>query len=113
MKLERLKELRTARELRQSDMANYLKIDRTTYVKYENGASEPPLATLIQIAEYFNVSVDYIVGKNNVNLPENEMTLLKIFRQLTDTGQAAALGAVAGILSQPGMRKEPTIASAM
>ena len=87
MILERLKDLRIGRKLRQSDMADFLQIDRTTYVKYETGASEPPLLSLIQLAEFFGVSVDYIIGRNTVNYPDEEARLLEIFRQLNPAGR--------------------------
>lgn len=63
--MERLKELRTNAHMTQKMMADYLQIDRTTYVKYEKGLSEPNFATIIRIADYFSVSVDYLIGHNN------------------------------------------------
>ena len=61
--MKRLKELRTAAGLTQKQMAAVLNIDRTTYVKYESGASEPTFNTLIRLAEHFNVTTDFILGK--------------------------------------------------
>lgn len=58
----RLKELRQSRSLYQKDIAAHLGIDRTTYVKYENGSSEPPLDALIELCKYYSVSLDYLVG---------------------------------------------------
>ncbi len=63
--MERLKNLRIAKNLKQVDMASFLGIDRTTYVKYESGTNEPSKDTIIKLADYFNVSVDYIVGRTN------------------------------------------------
>lgn len=64
--MERLKELRKERGLYQKDIANYLEVDRTTYVKYETGASEPDTETLSKLADFFNVSLDYLVGRDDV-----------------------------------------------
>lgn len=64
--MERLKELRNAAGLTQKQMAAVLNIDRTTYVKYESGASEPTFATLTTLAEYFNVTTDYLLGRSLV-----------------------------------------------
>lgn len=61
----RLKELRIEKSLFQKDVAAYLGIDRTTYVKYESGASEPPIETLIRLCNYYGVSLDYLVGRSN------------------------------------------------
>ena len=60
--MERLKQLRTAKNLYQKDVAAYLGVDRTTYVKYEKGTSEPDAATLAKLADYFGVTVDYLLG---------------------------------------------------
>lgn len=62
--MERLKELRAARGLLQKDVAAVLGIDRTTYVKYEKGQSEPSFDILTKLADYFGVSVDYLLGKS-------------------------------------------------
>ena len=113
MLLLRLKDLRAARNLRQADMADLLQINRTTYVKYETGASEPPLETVARLADFFGVSVDYLLGRNSVNLPAEETELLKIFRQLNPTGRESVLGAAQGILQLPGMRQDAAIPSAM
>lgn len=64
--MERLKELRTARGLLQKDVAAVLGIDRTTYVKYEKGQSEPSFDILAKLADYFGVSVDYLLGKTDI-----------------------------------------------
>lgn len=61
--MERLKELRKQKGLFQKDIANKLGIDRTTYVKYETGVSEPDIKTLLSISEIFDVSLDYLLGK--------------------------------------------------
>lgn len=61
----RLRELRIEKSLFQKDVAAYLGIDRTTYVKYESGASEPPIETLIRLCNYYGVSLDYLVGRSN------------------------------------------------
>ena len=69
----RLRELRTEKSLFQKDVAAYLGIDRTTYVKYESGASEPPIETLIKLCNYYGVSLDYLVGKSNEKeIPDDE-----------------------------------------
>lgn len=58
----RLKELRIAKGLYQKDVADFLGVDRTTYTKYESGASEPDIATLTKLADYFCVTVDYLIN---------------------------------------------------
>lgn len=62
----RLKQLRSERNLTQTDLANVLNIAKTTVAAYEQGKSEPSIDTLIKIADYFNVSIDYLSGKSDV-----------------------------------------------
>lgn len=60
-----LKELRAKKGAYQKDVAKYLGIDRTTYVKYELGDSEPNLENLSKIADYFEVSTDYLLNRKS------------------------------------------------
>lgn len=62
----RLKQLRTEKNLTQTDLANILGIAKTTVAAYEQGKNEPSISTLIKIADYFNVSMDYLTGNNDV-----------------------------------------------
>ena len=59
--MEHLRELRELKKLYQKDVAAALKIDRTTYVKYETGASEPSYEILKRIARFYDVSIDYLL----------------------------------------------------
>ncbi len=68
-----LRELRLARGKTQKDMAEYLGIDRTTYVKYETGSSEPNIEAINKLADYFSVTTDYLLGKTNNMHPANEL----------------------------------------
>lgn len=60
-----LKKLRISNNETQNDLANFLGVSRTTYLKYENGLHEPSFETLTKLADHFNVSVDYLLGKTN------------------------------------------------
>lgn len=62
MKL-RLRELRNSKKLKQTDLAEFLDIDRTTYSKYETGDNATPLDILIKLADYYDVTLDYLVGR--------------------------------------------------
>lgn len=64
MNTQRLKDLRKAKRMSQEDIGNVFKISRTTYASYEQGAREPDNATLVKIADYFGVSVDYLLGRD-------------------------------------------------
>ena len=92
----RLKELRLSRSLYQKDIASFLGIDRTTYVKYENGTSEPPIDTLLRLCEYYHVSMDDLLGTNtsdgiHESLSPHEQEIVNIMRQLNAEGQSKLL----------------------
>lgn len=53
------------RKLTQQDVANWLGIERSTYGKYETGGSEPTFDTLCRLADFFNVSVEYLMGRTS------------------------------------------------
>jgi len=59
---KRLKELREERGLTQKELANLLNINAVTYLHYEKDQREPPLSLLADMAIFFGVSVDYILG---------------------------------------------------
>ncbi len=62
---ERLKELREERDLTQRELAEKLGINGVTYLHYEKDQREPPLSLLADMAKFFDVSVDYLLGLNN------------------------------------------------
>lgn len=76
--MERLKNLRVSRNLKQIDMASFLGVDRTTYVKYESGTNEPSNDTIIKLADFFNVSVDYLMERTNEPTPSSSKDSIKI-----------------------------------
>ena len=60
---ERLIEQRKLNKATQRQLAEYLQIAQPSYIRYENGSAEPNLETLVKIADYFDVSVDYLLGR--------------------------------------------------
>ena len=61
----RIKDLREDNDLTQAQVAKKLMCDQSLYSKYERGEREIPLRLLIILAEYYNVSLDYLVGRTN------------------------------------------------
>ncbi|MCB6983798.1 helix-turn-helix domain-containing protein [Peptostreptococcus anaerobius] len=59
----RLKELRKKRELTQVEIATKLNITRRGYQKIESGEQTTKYTTLIAIADFYDVSIDYLVGR--------------------------------------------------
>lgn len=62
---ERFKELRIEKQLSQMQIVETLKISRRMIQGYEAGTSEPTLSKLILIADLFEVSLDYLVGRTD------------------------------------------------
>lgn len=60
----KLRELRKSRGLTQAQIAKIMRVSRVSYCNYENGINEPSLESLILVADYFHVSVDYLLGRN-------------------------------------------------
>lgn len=62
----RLRELRNAAGMNQTDIAAVLKMQQNQYSRYERGERELPMHQFIVLAEYYNVSLDYMVGLSDV-----------------------------------------------
>ena len=62
---ERLKELRTEKGMTQKEVAKALGINSVTYLHYEKAQREPPLLLLVEMAEYFEVTTDYLLGRTD------------------------------------------------
>ncbi len=61
----RIKELRNEQHITQLKMAMDLHMSQNTISRYENGEREPGITELIRIADYFRVSIDYLVGRTD------------------------------------------------
>lgn len=60
-----LKELRNSRQLTQLQLSQILETSKSNISKYEAGSVEPSMGTLVKISEYFNVSIDSLLGTND------------------------------------------------
>lgn len=66
---QRLKELRAERSLTQAELGSHLNYKPNTISNYETGANVPSLPNLIRLAEFFDVSLDYITGCTDIKTP--------------------------------------------
>ena len=65
----RLRDLREDRDLKQQALAELLQVHQTTYSDYERGNLNIPLAALDTLADFYGVSVDYLLGRTSVREP--------------------------------------------
>lgn len=108
-----LKELRTEAHLTQTELSSRLNIGQATIACYENGQREPHLSILLAYADFFECSIDYLVGrtddignivinKNRSNeqsatLKNDEVELLKKYNKLNTSKRLKAQGYLEGL----------------
>jgi len=85
---EKLKELRSQQKISQEELAKALGVSRSTIAGYETKSREPDLSTLVKIAAFFNVSVDYLLDSSEdsclkFKLTNEEKKLLRNISSLT------------------------------
>lgn len=101
---KRLRSLREDSDIKQKDIAEKLQIKPNTYNRYECGVNEPDIAMLIKIADYFGVSLDFLLGHTPINTekaPDLSRFLLTgdylIFGRAPSDGERQKLNAVLNI----------------
>lgn len=87
--MNRMRELREAKKLNMKEAAQALQMPYTTYVNYEKGTREPNSETLIAIAKFFDVSIDYLLGK------ESTIAIPPGFQPMPDMVQVPRVGRIA------------------
>lgn len=92
--LKNLKTLRQQKGVSQQLLADFVMVSQQSINKYENHKVEPDIDTIVKIADYFDVSVDYLIGRtdvkhsaeklnyNDLNISESKM--INKFRALND-----------------------------
>lgn len=65
MVYHRIRDLREDRDMTQTELSKLLHITQRAYSHYENGTRDIPLDILISIADYHNVSIDYLLERTN------------------------------------------------
>ena len=61
----RIRDLRTDRDMNQTQIANMLGMSQTGYSKYETGENDIPTQILIRLARFYDPSIDYLLGETN------------------------------------------------
>ena len=102
--MNRIAELRKEKHLNQIGLAMKLNISQYMVSAYETGRHQIPNDMLILLADFFNVSVDYLIGRSDIryradeifknNLSEKEIRLISAFKNLTNEKQEQAIGII-------------------
>lgn len=92
--LENLKKLRKIHNISQQQLGEKIGVSQQSVNKYENHNIEPDIATLKSIADFFNTSVDYLIGHSEIDTPsihlpkegytKKELALIENYRKLTE-----------------------------
>ena len=92
--IKNLKSLRTEKGLSQQQLASVIGISQQSINKYENHNVEPDISTLIDLADYFETTVDFLIGRNDTDsfdvtfeLSKNEVNIIRGYRRLNKTEQ--------------------------
>ncbi len=100
----RLKELREEKKISQNKLSKELNINVMTYNGWENEKVEPNINTLCKLADYYQVSLDYLVGRDFGNdlgyVTELQMNFIKLFLKLNERKQLLAMGEIARIAAE-------------
>ena len=65
MSFIRIRDLREDADLTQKEMAQFLNLSQRAYAHYENGTRNIPLDVLIELADFHDVSIDYLLGRTD------------------------------------------------
>lgn len=90
--MNRIAELRKLNKISQLDFGKAMGVAQNTISQWERGAREPDLAMLHNIATYFGVSIDYLIGKDTEVRDMKNLKKLRVNRGLTQKQLADALG---------------------
>lgn len=117
-------ELRRDRRITQSVLAKHLNVSVATISHYESGVNYPDIETVCKLADYFCVSVDYLLGrtrlridfetfKRRVRLPDGSSTsadeILRVFLSLSDQSQVDLINLMNLFLMRDDMRHQQII----
>ena len=117
--MNRIKQLREAKGLSMKDTADALGIPYTTYINYEKGYREPNSEMLIKLSVFFETSIDYLIGKDQVTengpvpaeriLHKSEIALIQKYRRLPEDGKLAVEATINALLAAQPIQFEENV----
>ncbi|MBE5735426.1 MAG: helix-turn-helix transcriptional regulator [Clostridiales bacterium] len=97
----KLKELRKQKNLTQLEISRLLNVATTTYNGYETEKYEPTIETLCKLSDFYNVSLDYLVGRDFQNdigyLTQEQKTALQLIKNLSSNNLSHAISFMQGL----------------
>ena len=110
---QRLRRARKSKDITLQELADKLNTNKSTLSRYENNKREPKLDLIKDLADYLNVSVDYLLGRSNVKRSENEIKqalennpdLIQFWEQLSERNDLQLLFKQTQNLSPEAIRK--------
>ena len=105
--MENLKFLRKRMNVTQDEVAEAIHIPKPTYAHYESGRSQPDFDTLLAIADYFDVSVDYLLGHTTHNIihldsfSKKQQLAIDMIKKLDDDQITLLLGRLGQLTGTP------------
>lgn len=98
-----LKQLREQKRITQTQVAKDLKMPIMTYHSYEKNINQPNIETLIKLADYYNVSIDYLVGRNYTNqlgyITKNELAFIQLYLTLNELNKEKIACYLSGLIA--------------
>ncbi len=95
---QRIRDLKEDNDLSQLEISKIIRMSEKQYARYERGNVDIPLEKALILADYYNVSLDYIAGRTNdkrgltrSELSDKETQLIKKFRSLSESGKGRIL----------------------
>lgn len=103
----KIKEIREDKNLSQQEVAKAIETSQTNIARWENGKNEPSYLQLVKLANFFNCSIDYLVGNDETEqitqfepkavLSEKEKELLRVYQSLSENGKKTLIGSAHNI----------------
>lgn len=114
---DKIKELRQEKDLSQKKLADELSLSQSCITKLESGDREPTGSTLVAYANYFNVTIDYLIGNDEVitrdnsfrekqNLSQEEKDLIKYYRAIEKPAKLAIFNTAKSFYNQAQIDKK-------
>lgn len=103
---ERLRELRLRRKISQEEVARHIGITRSAYSHYEINNRQPVYETLIKLAAYFDVSLDYIIGgayskaKGEQSITPDNREILSLFQHMNQEQRKRSINLITDLMRQ-------------